>query len=86
MIPIHQMQLPYKSVAGALMLGLFLGPIGLLYATAWGGIAMLVFAVAIVPTKLPVPIVLVWLGSCIWSVIAANRFNQNLLQKIRTNN
>jgi uncharacterized membrane protein (UPF0136 family) len=86
MQPIHQMQLPYKSVAGALMLGLFFGPLGLLYATTGGGIVMLIVAVAIVPTKLPVPIVLVWLGSCIWSVIAANRYNRNLLQKIYHNN
>ncbi len=84
MIPIHQIQWPFKSVVGALLLGLFLGPIGLLYATTWGGVVMLVLAVAIIPTKLPVPIAIVWLGSCVWSVIAANRFNQKLMQKIST--
>ena len=75
-------QLPFKSVAGALLLCIFFGPIGLLYATTLGGATMLVLGVAIVPTKLPVPIAIIWLGSCVWSVIAANRFNQKLMQKI----
>lgn len=82
MIPTHPLQLPFKSVAGALLLGLFFGPIGLLYATTWGGVVMLVIGVAIVPTKLPVPIVIVWLVCCIWAVIATNRFNQKLVQKV----
>ena len=82
MIPVNQLQLPFKSVAGALMLGLFLGPVGLLYATTSGGIVMLMLAIALVPTKLPVPIAMVWLASCIWGVIATNRFNQKLMQKI----
>lgn len=81
MMPIHQLRLPFKSVAGALLLGLFFGPIGLLYATTWGGVVMLALGIAIVPTKLPVPIAIIWLGSCVWSVIAANRFNQKLVQK-----
>ena len=75
-------RLPFKSVAGALLLCVFLGPIGLLYATTVGGIIMMIVTVAIVPSKLPVPIAIVWLACCIWSVIAANRFNQKLMQKI----
>lgn len=80
----HQLSMPFKSVAGALLLGLFFGPIGLLYATTWGGVIMLVLGIAIVPTKLPVPIALIWLASCIWAVVAANRYNQKLLQKVST--
>lgn len=82
MIPTHQLRLPFKSVAGALLLGLFLGPIGLLYATTWGGVVMLVLGIAIVPTKLPVPIAIIWLSSCVWGVVATNRFNQKLIQKV----
>lgn len=73
--------LPLKSVAGALLFSVFLGPLGLLYASTMGGIIMLILAVAIIPTKLIVPIVLVWVGSCVWSVIAANRFNKKMLEK-----
>ena len=73
--------LPLKSVAGALLFSLFLGPIGLLYASTIGGIVMLVFGIVIVPTKLPVPIALIWIFSCIWSVIATNRYNKKIIDK-----
>lgn len=86
MIPNQQLRLPFKSVAGALLLGLFFGPVGLLYATTWGGVVMLVLGIAIVPTKLPVPIAIIWLSCCVWGVVAANRFNQKLIQKINNVN
>ena len=73
--------LPLKSVAGTLLFSLFLGPIGLLYASTIGGIVMLVFGIVIVPTKLPVPIALIWIFSCIWSVIATNRYNKKIIDK-----
>lgn len=73
--------LPLKSVAGALLFSLFLGPIGLLYASTLGGVVMMIFGVIIFPTKLPVPIVLVWVGSCIWSVAAVNRYNRKIIEK-----
>jgi hypothetical protein len=86
MLTPHGLRLPFKSVAGALLLSLFLGPIGLLYATTLGGVVMLIIGVVIVPTKLPVPIAILWIGCCIWSVIAADRFNQKVLQKIASLN
>ena len=73
--------LPLKSVAGALLFSLFLGPLGLLYASTLGGVVMLVFGIVILPTKLPVPIALVWIISCIWSVMATNRYNQKIIEK-----
>lgn len=77
----HFPRLPLKSVAGALLFSVFLGPVGLLYATPTGGVVMIVLAIAIFPTKLPVPLAIVWLGSCIWSVVAVNRFNQKWMRK-----
>jgi hypothetical protein len=71
--------LPFKSVAGALLFTVFLGPIGLLYATYWGGVLMTVLGFILICTKLIVPIVLFWAGCCIWSVGAVNRFNRKLL-------
>ena len=73
--------LPLKSVAGALLFSLFLGPIGLLYASTLGGVVMLALGILIIPTKLPVPIALVWIFSCIWSVMATNRYNKKMIDK-----
>lgn len=73
--------LPLKSVAGALLFSIFLGPIGLLYASTIGGVIMMVLGVVIFPTKLPFPIALVWILSCVWSVAAVNRYNRKIIEK-----
>jgi hypothetical protein len=73
------LQLPFKSVAAALLLGLVLGPVGLLYASFWGGIVMVVIAFIVICSKLSVPILLTWIGSCIWAVGATNQYNKKLL-------
>ncbi len=73
--------LPFKSVAGALLLAAFLGPIGVLYSSMTGGIIMILLGLVTLHTKLYGPMILVWLISCIWSVGAANRFNRKMLQK-----
>lgn len=76
----NQQKLPLKSVAGALLFSVILGPIGLLYASSIGGITMIILGFITVSAKYPVPIILVWVGSCIWSVIAANRYNRRVIQ------
>lgn len=73
-------RLPLKSVAVALLFAVFLGPVGLLYATSLGGIIMIPVGFFILCTKLWVPILFVWLISCIWSVVATNRYNKKLIQ------
>jgi hypothetical protein len=73
------LQLPFKNVALALILGVILGPVGLLYASFWGGIVMLVIAFIVVCSKLSVPILLTWIGCSIWAVGAANQYNKKLL-------
>ncbi len=73
--------LPFKSLAGALLLSIFFGPIGLLYATTLGGIVMIILGCVTVSSLLPVPIIIVWLGSCIWSVVATNDHNRKMLEK-----
>lgn len=81
MIDIQQQQkIPFKSVAVALLFGVFLGPIGLLYATVVGGIVMIALGFIVISSKLFVPIALVWVMSCVWGVSATNRYNQKLLQ------
>jgi hypothetical protein len=73
--------LPLKSVAGALWFSVILGPIGLLYASAVGGIVMILLGFIVVCSKLWVPIILVWLISCIWSVLAVNRYNNHVVSQ-----
>jgi hypothetical protein len=75
-----QSKLPLKSIAGALLFSVILGPIGLLYASTLGGIVMIVIGFIAVCCKFPVPVILVWLISCIWSVIAVNRYNRRVIQ------
>jgi hypothetical protein len=73
--------LPFKSLAGALLFAVFLGPIGLLYASATGGMVMILLGLIALSSKLPVPIFLVWAGCCVWSVFATNRYNRYLYEK-----
>ncbi len=73
--------LPFKNLAGALLFSVFLGPIGLLYASTVGGVVMIILGFIVVSSLLPVPIILVWLASCVWSVVAVNRYNKVLSVK-----
>lgn len=77
---------PFKSVAGALLFSVLLGPVGMLYSTVWGGAVMIFFGFIVVSIKFIVPIALVWLISCIWSVAATNRYNAKLLRTLMEKN
>jgi hypothetical protein len=68
----------YKSVAGALIFCTLLGPVGLLYATFWGGVLMILLGIVVVSAKFIFPIILLWLLSCIWGVWAAEKYNKKL--------
>lgn len=72
--------LPLKSLAGALLFSVILGPVGLLYASSVGGIVMIVIFLIALHAQLFGPLLLVWVGSCIWSVLATNQYNQKRLQ------
>lgn len=79
-MPNQQPTKPLKSIAITLLFAVFLGPVGLLYASLTGGIIMIILGFIVVSVKYIVPIVLVWLISCIWSVAAANRYNNKILE------
>jgi hypothetical protein len=72
--------LPLKSLAGALLFSVVLGPVGLLYASSLGGIVMIVLFMIALHAQLFGPLFLIWVGSSIWSVLATNRYNDRLLQ------
>lgn len=72
--------LPLKSLAGALLFSVILGPVGLLYASTVGGVVMIVLGGIALSHPLPVPLLLIWLGSCVWSVVAVNKYNKRLVK------
>ena len=71
--------MPFKSLAGALLLSIFFGPVGLLYASTLGGLVMIILGGITVSSLLPVPMMIVWLGSCVWSVVATNKYNKKIV-------
>ena len=77
---LSSVRLPCKSVAVALLFSVILGPVGLLYASYWGGIVMIILGFIVICTQLIVPIILFWIICSIWAVGAVNRYNKKLLQ------
>ncbi len=73
--------LPYKSPAAALLLSAVLGPIGLLYATFWGGVIMIPLGLVVVSSRLPFPILFLWITCCVLSVRMVNNYNVSLMQQ-----
>ncbi len=73
--------LPYKSIAVALLFSVILGPVGVLYASFWGGVCLVIVGIVVVSCQLFFPIILLWLLSCICSVRAAEQYNKKILQQ-----
>lgn len=74
--------MPYKSVAGALLFSVLLGPIGLLYASVMGGIVMISLSIYAVSNQFYFVTFLCWVISCIWSVAAVESHNKKIAIKI----
>lgn len=68
----------YKSVAGALLFAVLLGPIGLLYASFWGGFAMSFIGMLVLSSKHIFLMALLWMSCCIWSVGAVESHNKQV--------
>jgi hypothetical protein len=69
---------PFKSVAGALIFAALLGPVGLLYASFWGGFWLILLGIVVVSSKMLFPVALLWLICCIWAVSAVERHNKKI--------
>lgn len=65
-----------KSVAGALLFSVILGPVGLLYASFWGGLFMIALSIFTISNQFYFVTFLVWLTCCIWSVGAVESYNK----------
>ena len=70
--------LPYKSVAAALLFAAILGPVGLLYSSFWGGFLMILVGAVVLSGKQIVPVMLVWVISCVWAVKATDQYNKKI--------
>lgn len=68
-----------KNVPLGLLLAVFLGPVGLLYASLTGGIVMITLGIIILSHPYFFPVILWWLISCIWSVYAIEKHNKRQL-------
>lgn len=73
------MKTPLKSVAAALVFGVILGPIGLLYASFWGGFFMIFVGMVVIASHQMFPIILLWVISTIWAVGAAESYNKGII-------
>lgn len=80
MWPSPPIVLPFKSPAIALLLSAILGPIGLLYASFWGGIFMIIIGIIVISSKLFFPTFLVWIVACVWATGAVQSYNQKLMR------
>lgn len=76
--------LPFKSVAGALWFSVLLGPVGLLYSNVIGGSILIFLSFLAVSNKLFTAFAIFWLVSCIFSVIATNRYNKKILLALQS--
>jgi len=70
-----------KSVAGALLFSVLLGPVGLLYASLLGGIIMIAMSIYVVCNQFYFVAFLCWVISCIWSVASVESYNKKIMVK-----
>jgi hypothetical protein len=75
-------KLPFKSVAGGLLFSVFLGPIGLLYASYWGGFFMIAMGIIALSNQNVFAVFLLWVACCIWSVGSVEKYNKRLLETV----
>lgn len=77
---------PFKSMAVAILLALFLGPIGLLYSSFVGGVVMAIIVFIFIAATSANPAVqplvwIAWLVCPFWAVISSGRHNKKLLKR-----
>lgn len=68
----------HKSVAGAVLLALFFGPLGMIYSTVVGALVMLVVNILVAIVTLGLGLILTLPICAIWAGIAASNHNKQL--------
>ena len=69
-----------KSTVLGLLLCILFGPVGLLYASFWGGVCMILFGIVVISSQFLFPIILLWLICCAWSVKAIERHQLKMIR------
>lgn len=72
-------QLPYKSVAAALLFSAVLSPVGLLYASFWSGFGLIFIDLVAVKNNFLFVVLLLQIFSCILAVGGVEKYNKKLL-------
>ncbi len=70
-----------KSMAVALLLTFFLGPLGLLYVSVIGAIVLIILSVILGMFTFGVGALLGWVAAMIWAAVAVSSHNQRLLNQ-----
>lgn len=66
---------PQKSVGLSILLSFFFGPLGMLYSTVWGGIAIFFLNIYLLFATFGAGWLFTWIGGMIWAGIAASMHN-----------
>lgn len=73
-------KLPTKSFIVAILLTIFLGPIGLFYASVIGALIMLVVTAVISFITFGFGLFIPYIVCIIWAVIAINSYNKRIIE------
>ena len=68
-----------KSMAVAILLALFFGPLGMLYSTVMGGVVMIVISILVGIFTLGFGLFITWPICVIWAAVATNSHNKKVL-------
>ena len=69
-----------KSLGIALLLTFIFGPIGMLYATIWGGFIMLLINLVIGIPTFGLGLIFTWPIQLIWVTLAVRSYNKKLMK------
>jgi hypothetical protein len=77
---VSSQKLPTKSLVLAILLALFLGPIGLFYASVIGALIMLVITAIIGFITFGFGLFIPYIICIIWAIIAVNSYNKRIIE------
>ncbi|OGT34918.1 MAG: hypothetical protein A3F11_06070 [Gammaproteobacteria bacterium RIFCSPHIGHO2_12_FULL_37_14] len=76
-------EIPLKSTAVALLFSVILGPLGLLYASFWGGILMISIGIVVLSSKFFFPSIIFWIACSVWAVGAVEMHNKKVVALLK---
>lgn len=79
--PRHVITTSTKSVGIAILLTIFLGPLGMLYATIPGAIIMFVLKLLALFLTAGIGLIVLWPIAILWSATAVHGYNRKLLAR-----